>query len=98
MREILPIERNMKKRIIAIITISIVLAGCASTRDPSLAPGVYREGGGVYSSSAMGFNNPTRSAVRQCQMDGNKRLSILTSTTERGISGTNYAKLIFRCE
>jgi len=88
----------MKKPIAAIVTVTIVLAGCASTRDPSLASGVDREGGGVYSSSAMGFNDPTRSAVRQCQMDGNKKLSILTSTTERGISGTNYAKLIFRCE
>lgn len=88
----------MKKSIAVIATVAIVLAGCASTRDPSLASGVTREGGGVYSSDAMGFNDPTRSAVKQCQMDGDKKLSILTSTTVRGISGTNYAKLIFRCE
>lgn len=88
----------MKRPITAIVAVVIAVAGCATARDPSLASGVDREGGGVYSSSAMGFNDPTRSAVRQCQIDGNKKLSILTSTTERGISGTNYAKLIFRCE
>lgn len=88
----------MKKSITVFFTAVIALAGCASTSDPSLAPGAKREGSGIYSSSALGFNDPTRSAISQCQIDGNKKLSILTSTTVRGVSGTNYAKLIFRCE
>ena len=89
----------MKNSMAVMLTVTFVLAGCATTRDPTLISGVEREGGGVYSSSEMGFNDPTKSAIRQCQLDGNKRLSILTSTTERGMySGKNYAKLVFRCE
>ena len=81
------------------LTVTFVLAGCATTRDPTLVSGVDREGDGIYSSSEMGYNNPTKSAIHQCQLDGNKRLSILTSTTVRGmVSGKNYAKLVFRCE
>lgn len=89
----------MKKSVAVLFTTAITLSGCASIGDPSLASGVSREGGGIYSATEMGLNNPTRSAVRQCQMDGNKNLSILTSTTERGMySGKNYAKIIFRCD
>ena len=89
----------MKKPITVILTVTFVLAGCATTRDPTLISGVKREGGGIYSSSEMGFNDPMRSAIQQCQLDGNKRLSILTSTTIRGIySGNTYANLFFRCD
>jgi hypothetical protein len=89
----------MKKPLAVMLTLTFALAGCATTHDPTLVSGVKREGSGVYSSSEMSSNDPTKAAIQQCQLDGNKRLSILTSTTERGIvSGTNYAKLVFRCE
>ena len=84
-------------KLLAIVYL-LAVTGCA-TRDPTLVPGVDREGPDIYSASEMGFNNPTRLAVQQCQLDGNKRLTILTSTTERGmVSGKNYAMLIFRCD
>lgn len=88
----------MKNSAILAFIITVLLTGCATMNDPTLAFGVERAGGGVYTASAMGFTDPTKSAVKQCQMDG-KRLSILTSTTERGlVSGDSYAKLVFRCE
>ena len=53
--------------------------------DPTLAGGVTREGGRVYTVSELGYWNITAQAVKQCQLDGNKKLNILTSTTERGM-------------
>lgn len=82
--------------IFTLAALAMVVTGCAT--DPSLARGVDRKGGGIYSASEMGFNDPAAQAVRQCQLDGNRKVSILTSTTERGISGTNYAVLLFRCD
>ena len=77
---------------------SLTVSGCATTSDPSLASGVERMGGGVYSVDGMGFKDPTRQAVRQCQIDG-KQLNILTSTTKRGLySGKTYPVLVFRCD
>ena len=85
------------KYVISIIT-SALLVGCASTGDPTLASGVYRKGGGIYSVNGMGFRDPTRQAVKQCELDG-KELVIMTSTTKRGLySGKEYPELIFKCE
>jgi hypothetical protein len=90
------VEKKMIKNVIFIISV-FGLSGCVTT-DPTLASGVYRNGGGIYSVSGMGFRDPTTQAVRQCQMDG-KNISILASTTERGLySGNNYPKIVFRCE
>jgi hypothetical protein len=87
---------------ICLCTITTIFTGCAGMGgDPSLAPGVQRKGGGLYSISEMDtlFGDPAERAVQQCQMDGNKKLSIVTSTTKNGMySGTTYAVLLFRCE
>lgn len=86
-----------------IITVTCIaamsLAACAR-QDPTLAPGVQRKGDGLYSISEMGnmFMDIAAQAVEQCRMDGNKKLSIVTSTTQMGIvDGRNYAVLLFRC-
>ena len=90
---------NLVRSSVGVIALAMLLTGCATTRDPTLVSGVERKGGGVYSASALRVVDPATAAVQKCQLDGNKKLSILTSTTERGIaSGTNYAVLIFRCE
>lgn len=89
----------MKKPILATIAITILSSGCASLNDSTLALGVDRRGDGIYSVKGTAFINPTEKAVEQCRIDGNKRLSVITSTFERGvISGKEHPVLIFRCE
>lgn len=84
-------------KIVYLCALGLALTGCAPP-DPTLAAGVKRKGGGLYSVSEMGFVDPATQAVRQCEMDGNKKLSIVTSTTTKGIySGADYAVLLFRC-
>ena len=89
----------MRLGYLACLFAAAALTSCASLRDPTLASGVTREGAGFYSSSEMGFNDPMRSAIAQCKLDGDKKLEIVTSTSEKGMaSGKDYAKLIFKCE
>ena len=77
----------------------MLLSGCIPKPDPTLAPGVVRKDDGVYTVDGMSFRDPPLLAVQQCQMDGNKKLDIMTSTTKRSTySGNEYSVLIFRCE
>lgn len=86
----------MTKKIILLIS-AVALSGCAKS-DPTLAPGVYREGDGVYIVNLAGYRQSSASAVRQCQLDGNKKLNILSNTSERDeFEERTYAKIIFRC-
>lgn len=87
-----------------IILSVLTLTGCADVQigggDPSLANGVERKGGGVYSVSGASimFGDVFDQAIQQCQMDGNKKLSILAQSTRVGIySGNTYPMLVFRC-
>jgi hypothetical protein len=89
----------------AIIAVgTIILSGCAASQlggDSSLANGVRRLGGGMYSVSEMSLlmGDPIVAAAQQCQMDGNKKLVIAGNTTRTGVaSGTVYAVTMFRCE
>jgi len=89
----------MKKYLLLLTVFNLI--SCATSSDPSLAAGVKRKGGGVYSVSELGLGfsltDPTTQAVKQCQLDGNKRLVIIASTSESGFSGNQYPMLVFRC-
>ena len=81
------------------MVLTLFFSGCASLNDSSLALGVERKGDGLYSVKGTAFINPTEKAVEQCKIDGNKRMSTVTSTFELGIiSGKQHPVLIFRCE
>lgn len=84
------------------LLVLLTLTSCATTSDPSLASGVKRQGGGIYSISELNlsftFDTLISQATKQCRLDGNKRLNIMTSTYETGFSGTRYPMLVFRCE
>ncbi len=87
-------------KIISLCAVTLTLVGCA-THDPRLAPGVQRKGGGLYSISEMGnmFTDITAQAVKQCEMDGNKKLNIVGTTTQNSyISNETYAVILFRCD
>lgn len=86
------------KLYLCLIAILTLLLGCAT--DPTLAPGVKRHGNEFYSVSQLGvglLGDITTQAVQQCQMEG-KNLNIVSSTTQTGISGASYPKIIFRCD
>lgn len=92
------------QKILSIIAITgaltILLTGCAP-QDPTLAPGVKRQDTGLYSVSEMNviLGDPIAQAVQQCRMDGNKKLDIVSNTTQNGLySGTTYAVIVFRCK
>jgi hypothetical protein len=77
----------INKIILAFVVFGI--SGCAT--DPTLAFGVKREGGGVYTAGRIS------KAVEQCQISGQK-LNVMTSTSWTGISGREYPVIAFRCE
>ena len=84
-------------RAIVMVAVGLLMVGCAKP-DPTLAGGVERHGGGVYSVSELGYWNITTQAVKQCQIDRGT-LNIMTNTFERGgYSGKQYAKIIFKCD
>lgn len=49
--------KMMKKKLILIFTV-IVMPGCVTTHDPTLASGVERKGSGIYTVNGMGFRGP----------------------------------------
>ena len=97
----------MKKSVISVsIGIAIILSACASQpKDNSLIDNVRRKAPGTYSvyaaeiGSSSAMDEATTKALSQCQLDGNKKLSILTTNRElHKLSGLMYLNLFFRCE
>ena len=90
----------MKKTLFISSIALLSLTSCATVQtDPTLANGVKRLGGGVYSVSEMSvmFGDPALQAVRQCELD-NSDLDIQGTTTKTGMaSNTKYAVILFKC-
>jgi hypothetical protein len=91
----------MKTSLLALLAISVIASGCSSLNinDPKTVLGVVRKGDGVYSIKGTAFIDPTRNAIEQCRIDGDKHLKVIENTFELGvISGKQHPVLVFRCE
>lgn len=70
---------------------AVFLVGCTNN-DPSLANNVHKKGDGIY--EAMDVSD----AVKQCQIEGNKKLHIITSTQEYSYVLKRYfPHYVFEC-
>lgn len=82
-----------------IIAASIVLLnGCAGS-DPTLAEEVERKGDGIYKSTSVGYIDGLDQAIKQCRLDGNKKLEIITTATEYNyVLRANLTFYVFKCQ
>lgn len=82
---------------IALPALVLLLSGCA-TKDPSLAELVERKGDGLYKSKTVGYVDGLDEAVKQCKIDGDKKLEIVTTATEYSyVLKRNMPVYIFKC-
>lgn len=82
---------------IAIVAVSILLSGCAK-HDATLAEMVKRKGDGIYKATSVGVVDGLDQAIKQCKMDGNKKLEIITTASEYDyVLRKNLTVYIFKC-
>lgn len=84
-------------RNLVLVALSVFIVGCA-TQDPTLARQVERKGQGIYKATSVGVVDGLDEAVKQCQMDGNKKLDIITTTTEYDyVLKQDLSVYVFKC-
>lgn len=78
-------------------TALILLSGCATT-DATLADMVKRKGDGIYKATSVGYVDGLDQAIKQCKMDGNKKLEIITTASEYDyVLRKNLTVYVFKC-
>lgn len=82
---------------IVIAATIIFFTGCAKN-DPTLADSVDRKGNGIYKATSVGYIDGLDQAIKQCQMDGNKELKIITTSTEYNyVLKRDLTFYVFKC-
>lgn len=82
------------KQLIAILCCTITLTACANQPVPANRPN-----SDIRTINGMGLfgGNVAQAAARACDNE-NKKLNILSTTTQTGATGTSYPVIVFKCE